>query len=215
MRLPDHLEPEFLLRAYAVGIFPMADSSGQISWYAPDPRAILEHQDLHISHSLQALLRKEPFSIRINSAFEAVMCACAEPRSDGQGTWINQEFIDCYGILHRAGFAHSVEAWQGDTLVGGLYGVSIGAAFMGESMFSRAPSASRVCLVHLVRRLRARGYLLHDTQFLTPHLERMEQRKYQGNSMNNAYSKQSRCVVASDDQRANCLDLSYWCHQNQ
>lgn len=173
MRLPERLDPEFLIRAYAAGIFPMADAEGTISWYAPDPRAILEHHNLRVSRSLRAVLRREHFAIRIDTAFEEVMRECAAPRPGESGTWISEDFITCYGALHRAGFAHSIEAWQGGRLVGGLYGVSIGAAFMGESMFSRVSDASKACLVALVDRLRERGYLLHDTQFLTPHLASM------------------------------------------
>jgi leucyl/phenylalanyl-tRNA--protein transferase len=172
-RLPDRLEPSFLIRAYASGIFPMADEWGRISWYAPDPRAILEHDDLRISRSLRAAIRAARFEIRFDTAFEAVMRGCAAPRGDGQGTWISEEFVWAYGILHRHGFAHSVEAWQGGELVGGLYGVSVGAAFMGESMYWRRSDASKVCLVALVERLRARGFLLHDVQFVTPHLARL------------------------------------------
>jgi leucyl/phenylalanyl-tRNA--protein transferase len=171
--LPDRLEPSFLVRAYAAGIFPMADERGRISWYAPDPRAILEHDDLRVSRSLRAAVRGDRFTIQVDTAFEAVMRGCAAPRSDDMGTWINEEFIRTYCLLHRHGFAHSVEAWQDGELVGGLYGVGIGAAFMGESMFSRRTDASKVCLVALVERLRTRGFLLHDLQFLTPHLERL------------------------------------------
>ncbi len=173
MRLPDRLEPEFLVRAYAAGIFPMADDAGAISWYAPDPRAVLEHDNLRVSRSLRATIRAGRYRVTYSTAFERVMRACAAPRGDGEGTWISEEFVRAYGVLRRWGFAHSVESWRGDELVGGLYGVSIGAAFMGESMFSRASDASKVCLVALVERLRARGYLLHDTQFATPHLERL------------------------------------------
>ncbi len=177
VRLPDHLEPNFLLRAYAAGIFPMADERGQISWYSPDPRAIIEHADLRVSRSLRARIRRGDFTVRFDGAFEAVMRACAAPRGDETGTWINEEFIQVYTILHRHGFAHSVEAWRAGRLAGGLYGVSIGGAFMGESMFSRETDASKVCLVALVERLQARGYTLHDTQFLTPHLERLGARE--------------------------------------
>jgi leucyl/phenylalanyl-tRNA--protein transferase len=173
VRLPDRLEPSFLIRAYASGIFPMADEWGRISWYAPDPRAILEHDDLRIGRSLRAAIRGARFEIRFNTAFEAVMRGCAAPRGDGAGTWISEEFIWAYGVLYRHGFAHSVEAWQEGELVGGLYGVGIGAAFMGESMFSRRSDASKLCLVALVERLRARGFALHDVQFLTPHLARL------------------------------------------
>src|SRR5579884_3634603 len=156
------LDPRLVIQAYARGIFPMAEPDGRIFWYAPDPRAILEHANLRISRSLRATLRKNTYEIRMDSAFEAVMRCCAA-RAE---TWINE----AYTTLHAAGLAHSVEAWKDGLLVGGLYGVALGGAFMGESMFSRATDASKVCLVALVEHLKARGYTLHDTQFLTPHL---------------------------------------------
>ena len=143
----------------------MADN-GRILWYAPDPRAILEHHNLRISRSLRATLRKGIYEVRRDTAFEAVMRCCA----DREDTWINEVFIRTYTHLHYAGFAHSVEAWRDGELVGGLYGVTLGGAFMGESMFSYATDASKVCLVALVEHLKARGFVLHDTQFLTPHL---------------------------------------------
>jgi leucyl/phenylalanyl-tRNA--protein transferase len=173
IRLPSRLDLDFVIRAYAAGIFPMADADGEISWYAPDPRAILEHDNLQVSRSLRAVQRRGQLSIRVDTAFERVMRECAAPRPGEPGTWISEEFIACYTLLHRAGFAHSVEAWEDEQLVGGLYGVSIGAAFMGESMFSRVSNASKLCLVALVDRLRTRGYRLHDVQFLTPHLASM------------------------------------------
>ncbi|MGH2345485.1 MAG: leucyl/phenylalanyl-tRNA--protein transferase [Chloroflexota bacterium] len=176
-RLPDHLEPNFVLRAYAAGIFPMADHEGRVSWYAPDPRAVLEHQDFRLSRSLRTRIRRGEFAICVDTAFEAVMRACAAPRHDDPGTWISEEFIEVYTLLHRHGFAHSVEAWRDGKLVGGLYGVSIGGAFMGESMFSRATDASKICLAGLVERLQVRGFTLHDVQFLTPHLQRMGARE--------------------------------------
>jgi leucyl/phenylalanyl-tRNA--protein transferase len=163
---PEPLDPALLVRAYAAGIFPMADAGGRINWYAPDPRAIIEHANLRRSRSLRATIRKGRYEVRVNTAFEAVMRACA----DRPETWINAEFIRAYTALHRAGFAHSVEAWQDGELVGGLYGVALGGLFCGESMFSRATDASKVCLVALVDRLVARGFVLHDVQFLTPHL---------------------------------------------
>lgn len=165
-RRPEPLDPALLLQAYAAGIFPMADTDGRINWYAPDPRAIIEHANLRRSRSLRATLRKGRYEVRVNTAFEAVMRACA----DRPETWITEEFIRAYTALHRAGFAHSVEAWQDGRLVGGLYGVALGGLFCGESMFSRATDASKVCLVALVDRLVARGFVLHDVQFLTPHL---------------------------------------------
>ena len=160
------LDPQLVIHAYAQGIFPMADEWGKIWWYTPDPRAILEHSNLHVSRSLRATIRKGIYEILMDIHFEAVMRACA----DRFNTWINEEFIKTYTLLHHAGFAHSVEAWRDGMLVGGLYGVAIGGAFMGESMFSRATDASKVCLVALVEHLKGRGYVLHDTQFTTPHL---------------------------------------------
>ncbi|GCE13073.1 leucyl/phenylalanyl-tRNA--protein transferase [Tengunoibacter tsumagoiensis] len=160
------LDPLLVLNAYAQGIFPMADEDGQIRWYAPDPRAILEHANLRVSRSLRSTIRKRRYEIRMDTSFEQVMRACGA-RSE---TWINEEFIQTYTLLHQSGHAHSVEAWQGKHMVGGLYGVTIGGAFMGESMFSTASDASKVCLVALVEHLQARGYTLHDTQFTTPHL---------------------------------------------
>jgi leucyl/phenylalanyl-tRNA--protein transferase len=161
------LDPRMVINAYAQGIFPMADHDGTIHWYAPDPRAILEHEDLYISRSLRATLRKSIYEVRMDTAFEAVMRLCGAQEE----TWINEAFIATYSYLHYAGLAHSVEAWKDGVLAGGLYGVSLRAAFMGESMFSRATDASKVCLVALVEHLKTRGYVLHDTQFLTPHLE--------------------------------------------
>ena len=160
------LDAQLALRAYAQGIFPMADEWGKIRWYAPDPRAILEHHHLHVSRSLRATIRKRIYEVRMDTHFEAVMRSCA----DRTETWINEEFIKTYTLLHHAGLAHSVEAWKDGMLVGGLYGIALGGAFMGESMFSRATDASKVCLVALVEHLKARGYVLHDTQFSTEHL---------------------------------------------
>lgn len=160
------LDPAILLRAYASGIFPMADQRGQIDWYAPDPRAIIEHDNFRRSRSLRATIRRGIYTVRMDTAFEAVMRVCA----DRDETWINEEFVRAYTTLYRAGFAHSVEAWRDDRLVGGLYGVSIGGAFFGESMFSHATDASKVCLAALVDRLIAHGFVLHDVQFITPHL---------------------------------------------
>ncbi len=165
-RRPDPLDPGLVINAYAQGVFPMADSKGKIRWYAPDPRAVLEHDNLHVSRSLRATIRKGIYEVRMDTAFEAVMRCCAD-RSE---TWINAEFIKTYTFLHSVGFAHCVEAWQAGALVGGLYGIAIGGAFMGESMFSYATDASKVCVVALVEHLKRRGYVLHDTQFLTDHL---------------------------------------------
>lgn len=162
------LTPELLITAYAQGIYPMARSahSRVIDWYSPDPRAILPLDGLRVSRSLARTLRRGRFEIRFDAAFEEVMRACGSRAS----TWINEEMVRAYVGLHDLGLAHSVEAWQGGELVGGLYGVALGGAFMGESMFSRVSDASKVCLVALVRHLRERGFVLLDCQTPTEHL---------------------------------------------
>lgn len=145
----------------------MAESrDGQIRWFSPDPRAIIPLETFKVSRSLRQAVKKGVFEIRFDSAFEDVMRACA----DRKETWISEEIVRSYMNLHRLGFAHSVEAWKQEKLVGGLYGVALGGAFFGESMFSRARDASKVALVSLVERLRDRGFMLLDTQFTTPHL---------------------------------------------
>lgn len=164
------LTPELLLTAYAQGIFPMADEEGQISWYSPDPRAILPLDRLHVSHSLRRVIRSGRYDVRFDSAFTEVMVACAAPAPDRELTWISDELIEAYTWLHELGFAHSVEAWQDDELVGGLYGVSLRGLFAGESMFSIRPNASKVALYYLVEHLLGRGFTLLDVQFQTPHL---------------------------------------------
>jgi leucyl/phenylalanyl-tRNA--protein transferase len=155
-----------LLAAYGYALFPMGMPDGSIAWFSPDPRGLIPLDRFHVPHGLRRVLQKSPFEIRIDTAFLTVMERCAEREE----TWINQEIIDSYVALHRAGNAHSVEAWQDDQLVGGLYGVCLGGAFFGESMFHLARDASKVALVALVDRLRARGYSLLDTQWSTPHL---------------------------------------------
>jgi len=167
------LDPETLLSAYAQGIFPMADRDGKIRFYTADPRGIVPLDDrFHIPGTLRQLLKKDPpvFEVRINFDFVATMRACMEARPEG--TWISNELIAAYSRLHQLGFAHSVEAWRGERLVGGLYGVSLGAAFFGESMFHRERDASKVALVHLVHRMRERGFELLDSQATTSHLRR-------------------------------------------
>lgn len=165
-----NFSPEIVLYGYRVGIFPMADPDGRIYWYRPDPRCIFEIGGLRISRSLRQTLRRGTFEIRVNSAFVEVMHACGD-RSEG--TWISPQIVEVYGELHRRGFAHSVESWRDGRLVGGLYGVTQGGAFFGESMFYRARDASKVALVALMGRLEARGYALLDTQWSTPHLSRL------------------------------------------
>jgi len=168
----NRLEPQHLLSAYAQGVFPMADRFGRIQFYTADPRGIFPLDQFHVPQSLRQFMRKDPppFEIRINSDFEATMRGCMTGHEGG--TWINNDLIRAYSELHHLGFAHSVEAWADGQLAGGLYGVSLGAAFFGESMFHRQRDASKVCLVHLVDRLKERGFELLDTQATTDHLRR-------------------------------------------
>ena len=154
----------------------MADPvTGWIEWYSPDPRAVLPLDAFHVPRNVQRDVRRGRFEFRSDTAFETVMRECSVPRSDDNGCWIDQQMIDAYVELHEIGHAHSVEAWLDGSLVGGLYGVQIGGAFFGESMFSRpargGTNSSKACLVHLVRWLRYRGFALLDTQFRTEHLE--------------------------------------------
>ena len=164
------LSPQRLLASYIAGIFPMADEIGEIHWMSPDPRAIIELDQLKVSRSLRTVLRRGKFDLRVNAAFEDVLVACAD-RPDG--TWISQEIGVAYCALRDLGYAHSVEAWSDGQLVGGLYGVAIGGAFFGESMFHRETDASKAALVHLVSRMLERGMTLLDVQFMTPHLHTM------------------------------------------
>jgi leucyl/phenylalanyl-tRNA---protein transferase len=160
------IEPELLLEGYRLGVFPMAMQNGAIEWFSPEPRGILPLRDFHIPHALQRTLRKKIFEIRIDTSFVAVIEACAR-RAD---TWIDREIVESYTRLHQLGHAHSVETWKNDELVGGLYGVSLGGAFFGESMFHRVNDASKIALCGLVEHLRAKKFVLLDTQWLTPHL---------------------------------------------
>lgn len=163
---------ELLVSAYASGWFPMAVGQGDIQWFSPDPRAIIPLDTFHVPRRLARAIRRNVFTIRIDSAFEQVIRACAADDRDplDPGSWINEEIIESYCALHERGVAHSVESWQGERLVGGLYGVALGGAFFGESMFHRVSDASKVALVALVERLRARGFRLLDTQWVTEHL---------------------------------------------
>ncbi|RYH09868.1 MAG: leucyl/phenylalanyl-tRNA--protein transferase [Alphaproteobacteria bacterium] len=167
------ITPEILLRAYAAGMFPMAESADdpEVFWVQPKIRGIIPLDDFHVSKSLAKHIRQKPFDIRINTAFDRVMRLCAESTEIRPTTWINPLILTLYGELHRMGYTHSVEAWEGDELVGGLYGVTLGSAFFGESMFSRRTDASKICLVHLVERLKERSFTLLDTQFTTDHLK--------------------------------------------
>jgi leucyl/phenylalanyl-tRNA--protein transferase len=158
-----------LLNAYASGWFPMAVQPGEIRWYSPDPRGIIPIDTFHVPSRLARTLRRRPFEIRVNTRFGDVIRACAE-RQDDEGNWIDGEIIDSYCELHERGFAHSVEVWEDGRLAGGLYGVALGGAFFGESMFHRTTDASKAALVALVERLRTRGFVLLDTQWVTDHL---------------------------------------------
>lgn len=168
------LTPQMLLRAYALGVFPMAEGrqDPEIYWIDPEDRGILPLEDFHVPRRLRRTLRQRPFEIRCDTAFREVILGCAEPAPDRPDTWINDEILRLNTELFEMGYAHTVECWRDDTLVGGLYGIAIGGAFFGESMFSRVRDASKVALVHLVLRLRLGGFRLLDTQFVTRHLER-------------------------------------------
>lgn len=164
----DPLTPELLLRAYAAGIFPMAEGrdSAEVYWVDPRRRGILPLSDFHISRSLKRRIAQEPFTIRTDTAFAEVVAGCA----DRPETWINTRIAELYAALHAAGHAHALEVWDGPDLVGGVYGVALGGAFFGESMFSRRRDASKIALAYLVDRLRRGGFTLFDTQFVTDHL---------------------------------------------
>ncbi len=162
------ISPTLLIEGYLEGVFPMGMEDGEIAWFSPDPRAIIPLDDaFHVPHGLKGVLRRRVFEVRINQAFEEVIRACALREE----TWITEEIIESYCELHRRGFAHSVEAWCEGRLAGGLYGVAVGGAFFGESMFHRETDASKVALHGLVERLRQRGFTLLDTQWITPHLK--------------------------------------------
>lgn len=166
------ITPELLLRAYACGIFPMSESADDpgLFWVEPEIRGVIPLNGFRISSRLARTVRSDQFSVTIDRAFKRVMSECAAPKPDREDTWINKRIRDLYGALHEMGHAHSVEVWENDDLVGGLYGVSLGRAFFGESMFHNARDASKVALVHLVARLIAGGYGLLDTQYVTEHL---------------------------------------------
>jgi leucyl/phenylalanyl-tRNA--protein transferase len=166
------ITPEVLLRAYACGIFPMSESADDptIFWVEPEQRGIIPLRGFRVSSRLARTVRSDAFRVTVNTAFKQTIAGCAEPQPGRDDTWINGRIRDLYTALHDIGHAHSVEAWQGDDLVGGLYGVSLGRAFFGESMFHRARDASKVALVHLVARLLAGGFVLLDTQYVTEHL---------------------------------------------
>ena len=168
----DKLTAEDLIYGYVNGIFPMADSDGTLYWYSPDPRAIIPIDSYKPQKSLRPVLNKKQFEIRIDTNFEQVMRHCAKPRSDTDETWISEDIISAYTDLHQLGLAHSVEAYQDNVLVGGLYGVAIGAVFFGESMFFTVPNASKVAFHYLIQILRKQNYLLLDSQFINDNVRR-------------------------------------------
>ena len=161
------IEPEFLLKAYEMGIFPMALENGEITWFSPDPRGVIPLEEFHMPTGLRRFLKKNPFEVRVDTAFRLVLKGCAAREE----TWIDEVILESFCHLHDEGHAHSVEAWRDNKLVGGLYGVSMAGAFFGESMFSLESNASKVALVVLVDRMRSRGMTLLDTQWTNDHLE--------------------------------------------
>lgn len=168
----EEITPELLLAAYAGGMFPMAERRDDptLFWLSPEKRGIFPLDGFHVPKRLARTVRAEKFRVTADACFDRVIAACAAPTAERDETWINDKIFALYTALHRMGYAHSVESWQGETLVGGLYGVALGGAFFGESMFSRATDASKVALVHLIARLKLGGFALLDTQFLTRHL---------------------------------------------
>ncbi len=165
------LRPERLLEAYRRGVFPWYDEGGPVMWWSPDPRAIFELDGLHVSRRLRRTLGSGKFTVTVNRDFAGVIRGCAD--RPGEGTWITADMIRAYQRLHQMGYAHSVEAWHGGVLAGGVYGVAIGGFFAGESMFTRVRDGSKVALAHLVDRLRERGFGLFDIQFRTDHTARL------------------------------------------
>ena len=166
------ITPDIVLSAYAQGLFPMAErrDDPELYWVSPEQRGIIPLESFHVPHRLARTVRSGLFTVTANRAFVRVMRACAQPRPGHEESWINDEILRLYTALHASRHAHSVECWLGEELLGGLYGVSLGGAFFGESMFSTRRDASKVALVHLVSKLKAGGFTLLDTQFLTPHL---------------------------------------------
>jgi leucyl/phenylalanyl-tRNA---protein transferase len=173
------IRSDLLISAYTRGWFPMAGEDGVTRWYSPDPRGIIPLEEFHVSSRLARVIRSGRFRIEVDRAFAEVIRACADADRDPDdpGSWISEEIEASYLVLHELGVAHSVEAWEHERLVGGLYGVALGGAFFGESMFHRATDASKVALVALVERLRSRGYVLLDTQWVTDHLKQFGARE--------------------------------------
>jgi leucyl/phenylalanyl-tRNA---protein transferase len=200
------ITPEIILRAYAAGIFPMAESADDPSlhWIEPKLRGIIPLDGFHLSTKLAKFVRQTPYQVVIDRDFHAVIDACAEPRPGARETWINQPIRKLYTALFEAGYCHSVEVRDGETLIGGLYGIALGGAFFGESMFHRVTDCSKLALVHLVARLKAGGFSLLDTQFITDHLrqfgaEEIERRDYRAR-LKRALNKPADFLVWPKDQ---------------
>lgn len=163
---------EVVLSGYYQGIFPMADADGTIYWYAPDPRAIIPIETYKPAKSLRPVINRNTFDIKLNQDFEGVIRSCSQPRDEADGVWISEDIIQLYIQLHKLGYAHSVEAWLGDKLAGGLYGVAMGKVFFGESMFHNIPNASKVAFHYLIQQLKKREFALLDTQFINDNVKR-------------------------------------------
>lgn len=177
------LQPERLLLAYRSGIFPWFNADEPPLWWSPDPRCVLFPHEVHISHSMKQLLRRNAFTISTNQAFETVITQCGSTRTEG--TWITPGIIEAYTMLHKMGVAHSVEAWQNNELVGGLYGIRIGKIFFGESMFNRVSNASKYTFIHYIQQLQQEGIVLVDCQVHNPHLESLGARMISRNEFMN------------------------------
>lgn len=191
------LSPQRLLAAYGRGIFPWYGRNDPLLWWSPDPRMVLFPAELRVPRSLAKRLRRRDFEIRVDSAFDEVIRACAAPRDDGAGTWITAEMISAYCELHRRGHAHSVETWIDGALAGGLYGIALGRAFYGESMFAHAPDASKIALVCLVRQLRRWQYGLIDCQMKTAHLARFGAREIPRSEFSQHLAKLVNCPASA------------------
>ena len=167
------LSPEWLEAAYAHGIFPWFDDDSPILWWCPEPRAVIRPGEARVGRTLRRRLKRDDYTVTLDTAFDAVIAACAAPREPGGGTWITADMVDAYRVLHRRGTAHSVEVWIDGALAGGLYGVALGRCFFGESMFTRVTDASKIAFVHLLGQLGAWGFPLVDCQMPNPHLDRL------------------------------------------
>lgn len=192
------LDSDTLLKAYRRGIFPWYEAPQPVLWWTPEPRSILPVDELHISRSLRKTLRRDAFELSVDQAFEDVMHACAAPREDQQGTWIDPEMIAAYSALHNLGYAHSVEVWRGSSLLGGLYGVAIGGVFFGESMFARETDASKAAMVALVWLLRKGGAKFIDCQIESEHLNSLGARNVSRVDFENRLAHTISMQIASD-----------------